>query len=296
MFSHKSRQRPFLNMSTIIVFQMPTTENEWMDVAHNYERIWNFDHCVGAMDGKHITVQAPSNTGSDYYNYKGFFSIHLFAIVDAMYNFMYVNVGSQGRISDGGVLAQTTFSDSLKNSTLSLPHPRPLPGRQMDVPYVFVGDAALPLSVNIMKPYPGEHVKGSPKRIYNYRLSRARRVVENVFGIVSSVFRVLRKPMLVNVNTAKQVTLACVHLHNYMRQSSTSCRTYTPPGTFDPEDRDTDTTLPGAWRREPPPVASMLPLHSCPDNSSVEAQNIRTEFTHYFISNQGRVHWQYHRS
>lgn len=44
-----------------------------MDVAHNFERIWNFDHCVGAIDGKHITVQAPSQTGSECDNYKGVF-------------------------------------------------------------------------------------------------------------------------------------------------------------------------------------------------------------------------------
>lgn len=94
---------------------------------------------------------------------KGFFSIHLFAIVDDVYNFMDVNVGSPGRLSDGGVLAHTTFREELSNCTLDLPYARPLPGRQMHVPYVFVGDDAFPLSVNITKPYPGEHVKGSPR-------------------------------------------------------------------------------------------------------------------------------------
>lgn len=173
-------------------------------------------------------------------------------------------------------MVHTTFWEELSNCTLDLPFGRPLPGRQMHVPYVFVGDDAFPLSVNIMKPYPGKHVKGFPKRIYNYRLSRARRVVENVFGIITSVFRVLRKPMLVNVSTAKKVTLACVHLHNYMRQSNTSRSTYTPPGTFNSEDRDTDTTLPGAWRRELPPASSMLPLGTLPNNSTLEANDVRT--------------------
>lgn len=59
-----------------------------MDVAHNFERIFNFAHCVSAIDGKHITVQTPFQTSSDYYNHNGFLSIHLFAIVDAMYSFM----------------------------------------------------------------------------------------------------------------------------------------------------------------------------------------------------------------
>lgn len=72
-------------------------------VALGYEQRQNFPHCVGALDGKRISLQAPPSSGSDYYNYKRFFSIILFAIVDSMYNFLYVNVGSQGRLSDTGV-------------------------------------------------------------------------------------------------------------------------------------------------------------------------------------------------
>lgn len=67
---------------------------------------------------------------------------------------------------------------------------------QKELPHVFVADDAFPLCPNIKKPYSGHQQKGSSKSIYNYRPSRARRIVKNVFGILCSVFRVLRKPML----------------------------------------------------------------------------------------------------
>jgi hypothetical protein len=61
------------------------------------------------MDGKHVMLQALWNSGTEYCDYKNLFSIVLFALVDANYNFMYVNVGCQGRISDGGVFKNTNM-------------------------------------------------------------------------------------------------------------------------------------------------------------------------------------------
>ncbi|CAI6364172.1 unnamed protein product [Macrosiphum euphorbiae] len=106
------------------------------------------------MDGKHVVIEAPILSGSDFYNYKGTFCIVLFAIVDPNYNFIYVNVGCQGRISDGGVFKSTGFQKLMENSTLNLLDKRALPGRDKLSPYVFVAYDAVPLSPNIiMKPY-----------------------------------------------------------------------------------------------------------------------------------------------
>lgn len=82
-----------------------------------------------------------------------------------------------------------------------------------------------------MKPYAGDHSRGSQKRIFNYRLNRARRVVENAFGIISSVFRVLRKPMLIQPETVQLVVAAIIYLHNYLRRHS--AHQYTPHGVLD---------------------------------------------------------------
>ena len=172
------------------------------------------DSCVGALDGKHIVLKAPMNSGSEFINYKSTFSIVLLALVDGNYNFMFADVGCQGRISDGGIFKNSKLHNMLSEQLLGLPLPEELPGREMKLPYFFVGDSAFALSENVMKPYPGNHDTGTSKRIFNYRLSRCRRVVENAFGILSSVFRVLRKPMLLEPHIAELIVMSVVLLHN----------------------------------------------------------------------------------
>ena len=74
----------------------PTTEDEWLAVSDGFSKCWNFHHTLGALDGKHIAIRCPANEGSVYYNYKGFFSVVLLALVDAEYRFIYADVGSNG--------------------------------------------------------------------------------------------------------------------------------------------------------------------------------------------------------
>nr|CAH7739466.1 unnamed protein product [Callosobruchus chinensis] len=212
------------------------------------------------MDGKHVVIEAPIHSGSEFYNYKGTFSIVLFAIANANYNFLYASVGCQGRISDGGVFKSTSFHKLMEESALP-------------VPYVLVADDAFPLTTAIMKP-------------------RARRVVENVFGILAAVFRVLRKPMLLQPEKAEKIVLTCVLLHNYLRKNEKTRSNYNPPGTFDKEDLETGTIEPGSWRRDPQPSASFLPLMNIPRRASMEAWAIRDEYAEYFMTNHGQVPWQ----
>nr|CAI5845001.1 unnamed protein product [Callosobruchus analis] len=109
-----------------------------------------------------------------------------------------------------------------------------------------------------MVPYPGIHDKGSSKRIYNYRLSRARRMIENVFGIMTSVFRIFRTPILLNPEKANVIVQTCVLLHNFLRRSKTSRNSYTPTGTFDVEVEGN--FVAGSWRNDNDGITSFKPL------------------------------------
>ncbi|KAF0713894.1 protein ANTAGONIST OF LIKE HETEROCHROMATIN PROTEIN 1-like, partial [Aphis craccivora] len=196
---------------------------------------WNFPHCLGAIDGKHIVIQSPNKSGTEYFNYKDTFSIVLMALVDANYNFIFVDVGCQGRISDS-VYRNTDMWKKFENGQLMLPADEPLDAEtNIMFPYVFVVDSAFALNKHMMKLYSGVHDKGNGKRVFNYRLSRARRVVENAFGIIASVFKVFRRPILPNPDKVTNVTMTCALLHNFLRKSKTSSSNYCPQGTFDSE-------------------------------------------------------------
>ena len=139
-----------------------------------------------------------------------------------------------------------------------------------------------------MKVYPGQHPKGSKERIFNYRICRARRVVEIVFGL-ASVFRVLRKPMLLEPVKAQLImTIAC--LYNFLSRSPDSAAVYTPPGTFNYEENGRVTE--GSWRAmSNENMTSLFPIRKIARKPALKAKEIREELAAYFLSG-GRVEWQ----
>lgn len=168
---------------------MPASAGEWECIAESFYRRWNFPNCLGAIDGMHVQLQQPPNSGSYYFNYKGTHSIVLMAVVNANYEFIYVDVGANGRISDGGVWGNSTLSKLLETNHAKIPESCTLPNSNRKLPYVFVADDAFPLKPYILKPFPHRN-QTDEQRIFSYRLSRARRIVENAFGIMSSRYRV----------------------------------------------------------------------------------------------------------
>ena len=99
------------------VMRCPVTPEAWKEVANGFYNRWNLPHCVGAIDGKHIAMRCPRKSGSLFYNYKGFFSVVLLAVVDAEYKFLYVDIGASGSGSDAGVFSQTELKEALENGT-----------------------------------------------------------------------------------------------------------------------------------------------------------------------------------
>jgi hypothetical protein len=110
------------------LFSDTKKEQGWLALAKRYQALWNFPHSMGATDGKHVVLQCPKNSGSEYFNYKNAFSIVLFGSVDAYYNFMFVDAGCQGRISDSVAFTNTGLYKKLETKTPCLPQTVPLNG------------------------------------------------------------------------------------------------------------------------------------------------------------------------
>lgn len=271
---------------------VPKTSKEWKLLGEQFERKWNFPNCIGAIDGKHVIIQCPPRGGSMYFNYKKFHSIVLMATVNANYEFIMVDIGDYGRLSDGSVFSSSNLGYAINNDTLNIPPPQQLDDNPTLYPYVFVGDDAFPLKPCLLKPYPGQK-QSVEERIFNYRLSRARRIVENAFGIATSRFRVFRRPICANVETATAITKAVVVLHNFLMRGLER-RSKFQYYTSELIDKETNegVIIDGLWRTEAfnEALGNISSMGS--NNYSVLAKNVRDNFKRYFCSVRGSLPWQ----
>ncbi|CAH1992783.1 unnamed protein product [Acanthoscelides obtectus] len=201
-----------------IVMPQPTTQL-LQYCANKFESTWNFPNCVGAIDGKYVTIQAPPRSGSLYFNYKKSFSVVLLAIVDAEYRFVAVDVGAYGKNSDGGIFNDSNMRRSLKNGTFGMPKDRAITANGESLPHVIVGDEAFPCKTYLMRPYSGRGLS-QDKRIFNYRLSRARRLSENAFGILCQKFRIFLNKLNIHPKNADKIILSSLCLHNFLRNDN----------------------------------------------------------------------------
>ncbi|XP_041349310.1 putative nuclease HARBI1 [Gigantopelta aegis] len=122
----------------------PTTTDEWKDIAKHFSDKWQFLHCLGALDGKHIAIKCPKGGGSLYYNYKGFHSSILMALVDGDYKFTWVEVGSHGSAGDAQVFNNSELKEAIDKGVLHFPPSDPLPDDDTEMPYFIAADDASP--------------------------------------------------------------------------------------------------------------------------------------------------------
>lgn len=144
--------------------------------------------------------------------------------MNPFYKFITVDIGSYGRHSNSGIFENSLFyNEYIKRKSL-LP-PKPLPGITELVPYVIlIGDEGFGLQTYLLRPFPRSAVLHDEiKRKFNKRLCRARRVVENVFGILTQKWRIFLRPIESDIQTTVHVVKAACCLHNFikMKQNTT---------------------------------------------------------------------------
>ena len=156
------------------------------------------------------------------------------ALVDADYKFLWIDVGSDGSSNDASIYNGSELKEGLEspNNICNLPEEKSLPGDDVPVPYYIVGDNAFGINKRLMNPFAIRHMEHH-ERIFNYRLSRARRVVENAFGILTHKFRVLLRTMNQARDTQKNHHNLCDPSQSH--QTEISSHSQQPDGLGGPE-------------------------------------------------------------
>ena len=165
-----------------------TNSRNVVAIANKFEDEWQFPNCIGAINGKHVEITCPPKSGSAYHNHMCYFSVVLLAVVDAENSFVAVDIRDLGSNSDGVIFSQSAFGLANTNN-LHIPPGRTLPGMlpAYKIPLVLIAEEAFPLQENMLCPYSGRKTMSLPPREdeFNFWLSRARRIIENAFGILT---------------------------------------------------------------------------------------------------------------
>ena len=252
---------------------------------------WNFSNCIGSIDGKHVKLKQPPNSSTLFYNYKTYFSIVLMAVVDANYRFTYIDMGDYGSNSDSAIFRNCNFGKRYMHGQLDVPLPKQLhiiPAGQGELlPHCLVGDEAFPLQSDLLRPYPkgpcGTTLEAD-KLMFNYRLSRACRIVENAFGILAQHFRVYDRRLNISDITCQKVVKATCILHNFLTKPK----------------KDVAAVManlnPDGYQYLGPRAAIQPIPHLMGYHSAIEALQVRDIYKDYFQSQYGAVPWQCERA
>lgn len=114
-----------------------------------YAKLCGYSGC-----GKHVKIRAPYNSGSVYYNQKGFFSIVLLAICDSCYKFLLFDIGACGSESDRGILLRSEMRKAIYGQTLNIPLESKMPGINHKESLFIVRDSVFEMNSFLMNLYP----------------------------------------------------------------------------------------------------------------------------------------------
>ena len=139
---------------------MPQNEEEWLLISKEFDDRFSFPNCLGALDCKHITLQSPICSNNLLNGHKQSFNTVLTALVDAKWNFIYVNMRRKGRKNDNISFKNSSLYQGLLKNTMHVPSDRALPSETHPMPYVVIAGHEFPLKRCIMKPFPAPYQEG----------------------------------------------------------------------------------------------------------------------------------------
>ena len=242
------------------------------------------------IDRKHI-IQAIRRSGSAFLNYKKSFRIVLLAVCNANCDFTLVDIGEAGRQSEGGIYNNSKLGMAIDRNLINIPEPITINEYSVTKKFLFdfVADEAFVLKPFMLRPFPRRNDLNLYELIFNYRLSRARRVIENTFRILTSRFRIFRRSFIGKTRNIKYITKAAVILHNFLMRRSTR-NMYWPSDYV--EQKMSQGLSPGSRRNEITGSQGLVDMRAQGSNNySRAAKEIRNDFKDYFNSEHSKLSW-----
>jgi len=238
------------------------TVDDFKGIADEFSQKWDLPNCLGAISCKHIKL-APLFAGPRYSKGENH-SISVVALCGANYCFTIAEVSYLGSTADSAsVFKQSTLGKAILDKTLATPPPSTLPNSDQTCNYFVVGDEKYSLDENLLAPFGEESLNVEDeklrleRRILNFRLSRARCVVDNAFGVLATRWRRLHRQLSVDPDTAVLLVKACICLHNYVMKTRISARN--GMGTYgDLYGAKDKFTRVGRWRWDTSPFVDTL--------------------------------------
>lgn len=186
-------------------------------------------------------------------------------------------------MNDAGAFQYSDLGKLLAENKIQLPIPTKLRNSNIVCPYYFIGDNGFPLKPYIMTPYPRSTSLSMTEKIFNARLSHARRVIECSFGILVRKWQLFEKPIAFKLETTEQIIMAMACIHNFLITSEMDLPSEERNYSFeiDLSDDESDEESDEEIER----------------NNIVkdEAKLIRQQIKKYFVLPYGSVPWQYDR-
>ncbi|XP_018364042.1 PREDICTED: putative nuclease HARBI1 isoform X1 [Trachymyrmex cornetzi] len=148
--------------------------HEMVFIEREFRQLHGFPGVIGAIDGSHITISAPTENPDNYINRKGYHSILLQGICDHTLKFIDVFTGMCGSVHDAIVWRLSDIATLIAQDE----------NRYFQNQYHLLADSAYPLSNYMLTPYRDNSHLNNVQRRFNTTLSRTRVVIERTFGML----------------------------------------------------------------------------------------------------------------
>ncbi|KAB0804564.1 hypothetical protein PPYR_01534 [Photinus pyralis] len=178
------------------------TQEETEVISKAFATKFGSQNVIGAIDGCHVRIRRPKNDQDSYINRKGYFSLLIQGTVNSFRQFIDVYCGEPGSLHDARLLRRSSLYSKAENNVNFF-------GNKY-----LLGDSAYPSLSWLVPPFKDNGALSNNQKVFNFKHSSTRIIVEHVFRLLKGRFRRLQHLENLNINICVKIMMACCVLHN----------------------------------------------------------------------------------